>query len=289
MTSWFAAAKINLALHVTGRREDGYHLLDSAVMFAADAGDRLHLAPADSTSLTIEGPFSGGLETDAGNLVLRAINALQTAFPGQVAHYAITLEKNLPVASGIGGGSADAAAALNAVIAGSGLKPAPEQVSRIALSLGADVPVCLASTACRMSGIGETVEPWPGAPRMHAVLVNPGVAVSTAAIFKALALTPGQAVGDGMSQMPGSGELGHCLEWLQACRNDLEPPARALQPVIAEVLEAIAATAGCRLDRMSGSGATCFGLYETASVAAAAAEVLRDARPGWWVAPTRLV
>jgi 4-diphosphocytidyl-2-C-methyl-D-erythritol kinase len=289
MTSWFAAAKINLALHVTGRREDGYHLLDSAVMFAADAGDRLHLAAADSTSLTIEGPFSAGLETDAGNLVLRAINALQTAFPGQVAHYAITLEKNLPVASGIGGGSADAAAALNAVIAGSDLKPAPEQVSRIALSLGADVPVCLASTACRMSGIGETVEPWPGAPRMHAVLVNPGVAVSTAAIFKALALTPGQAVGDGMSQMPGSGELGHCLEWLQDCRNDLEPPARALQPVIAEVLEAIAATAGCRLDRMSGSGATCFGLYETAATASAAATALRNSHPGWWIAPTRLV
>ncbi len=289
MTSWFAAAKINLALHVTGRREDGYHLLDSAVMFAADAGDRLRLEPADHTSLAIEGPFSAGLETDPGNLVLRAVHALQAAFPDQVGNYSIVLEKNLPVASGIGGGSADAAAALNAVIAASGARPTPQQLARIALSLGADVPVCMASTACRMSGIGETVEPWAGAPRIHAVLVNPGVAVSTAAIFKSLALVPGEAAGDGMGQMPGAGDRDECLGWLQHCRNDLEPPARALQPVIGEVLNAIAATPGCRLARMSGSGATCFGLYETADGAAAAAEVLRNARPGWWVAPTRLV
>jgi 4-diphosphocytidyl-2-C-methyl-D-erythritol kinase len=198
----------------------------------------------------------------------------------------ITLEKNLPVASGIGGGSADAAAALKAVIGFNDLDIAAHRLAEVALKLGADVPVCLRSTACRMRGIGEDIEAWSDAPPLHAVLVNPLVGVSTAAIFKALALTPGESAGTDMGAMPAASG---CLDWLNRCRNDLQPAACALQPVIGEVLDALAVTPGCRLARMSGSGATCFGLYEDAASAAAAAAVLRSARPGWWVAATRLV
>lgn len=286
MSSVFAAAKINLALHVTGRRADGYHLLDSAVMFAADAGDVLTIAPADETALTITGPFGEGLETDSGNLVLKAVSALEAECPGKVRPCHITLEKNLPVASGIGGGSADAAAALKAVIGFNELGIASERLAQIALNLGADVPVCLRSTACRMRGIGEDIEAWADAPPLHAVLVNPLVGVSTAAIFKALALSPGQAAGTGMGSMPAGSA---CLGWLGSCRNDLQPAACALQPVIGDVLEALAASDSCRLARMSGSGATCFGLYEEAGSAASAAATLKAAHPGWWVAATRLV
>jgi 4-diphosphocytidyl-2-C-methyl-D-erythritol kinase len=286
MSSVFAAAKINLALHVTGRRADGYHLLDSAVMFAAGAGDVLTIAPAGHTALTITGPFGDGLETGSGNLVLRAVAALEAECPGMVSPCHITLEKNLPVASGIGGGSADAAAALKAVIGFNDLDIAAHRLAELALKLGADVPVCLRSTACRMSGIGEDIEAWSDAPPLHAVLVNPLVGVSTAAIFKALALTPGESAGTDMGAMPAAPG---CLDWLNRCRNDLQPAACALQPVIGEVLDALAVTPGCRLARMSGSGATCFGLYEDAASATAAAAVLRSTRPGWWVAPTRLV
>lgn len=286
MSTWFAAAKINLALHVTGRRADGYHLLDSAVMFAADAGDRLTIEPAPETVLAIAGPFGEGLETDSGNLVLRAVAALAAECPGRVKPCRLALEKNLPVASGIGGGSADAAAALKAVVAFNQLDIEEDALARIALSLGADVPVCLTSSACRMRGIGEDIEAWTDAPPLHAVLVNPGVAVSTAAIFKALALTPGQSAGTGMGKMPAASDY---LGWLAQCRNDLEPRARQLQSVIGGVLDAIATTDGCRIARMSGSGATCFGLYEDDASASAAAAVLRAANAGWWVAPTRLV
>ncbi|MDX1716285.1 MAG: 4-(cytidine 5'-diphospho)-2-C-methyl-D-erythritol kinase [Anderseniella sp.] len=286
MTKRFAAAKINLALHVTGRREDGYHLLDSAVMFAADAGDHLSVAASGEMALTITGPFSEGLESDASNLVLKAAEALYKASGRTLQPCHITLEKHLPVASGIGGGSADAAAALNALLAFHELELPAAELASIALQLGADVPVCLASTACRMRGIGEEIEPWSSAPDIHAVLVNPRVAVSTAAIFKGLALQPGQSAGTGMGEMPPASQ---CLDWLAGCRNDLQPAACDLQPVIGEVLEVLAGLDGCRLARMSGSGATCFGLFDQAAAAAVAAEHLHNTYPGWWVAPTRLV
>jgi 4-diphosphocytidyl-2-C-methyl-D-erythritol kinase len=282
MTNRFAAAKINLALHVTGRRGDGYHLLDSAVMFAADAGDQLSVAAAGEMGLTITGSFSEGLEADASNLVLKAAEALDKASGGRLQPCHITLEKHLPVASGIGGGSADAAAALNALLAFNQIELPADQLAAIALELGADVPVCLTSTACRMGGIGEEIEPWSNAPDIHAVLVNPRVAVSTAAIFKALALRPGQSAGTGMGEMPPASQ---CLDWLAGCRNDLQPAACALQPVIGEVLDVIADLDGCRLARMSGSGATCFGLFDNAGTAGVAAERLREAYPSWWVAP----
>jgi 4-diphosphocytidyl-2-C-methyl-D-erythritol kinase len=286
MTTRFAAAKINLALHVTGRREDGYHLLDSAVMFTADAGDLVTVAPAGKPGLSITGPFSEGLETDGNNLVLKAVEALNKFCARRLHPCHITLEKRLPVASGIGGGSADAAAALNALMAFNEIDVPADQLAAIALELGADVPVCLASAACRMRGIGEEIEPWANPPDLHAVLVNPRVAVSTAAIFKALALLPGQPAGTGMGEMPARSD---CLNWLASCRNDLQPAACDLQPVIGLVLEAIAATDACRLARMSGSGATCFGLFDDADAAEIAAGRLRLAHPGWWVAATRLM
>ena len=285
MITEFAPAKINLALHVTGRREDGYHLLDSAVMFAADAGDTLEVEKADVTSLHISGPFSEGLETDENNLVLKAHTALSTHFPGKVAACAMTLTKALPVASGIGGGSADAAAALRALVRLNGLEIAADDLARVALGLGADVPVCLASRACRMRGIGEVIDGWPTPPELHAVLVNPLLGVSTAAIFKSLALQPGA---DAHPAMNGF-EKGARLDWLAQQRNDLEAAARTIEPTISAVIEAIAALPDCQLVRMSGSGATCFGVFETANQAQKASAALSAMQPGWWVVPTRLV
>ena len=290
MITEFAAAKINLALHVTGKRADGYHLLDSAVMFASDAGDVLEVSVADATSLTVSGPFSQDLETDADNLVLRAHAALQDRYPGKVRPCAINLYKALPVASGIGGGSADAAAALRAIIRLNGLSVDPETLAGLALQLGADVPVCLASTACRMRGIGEIIDNWSPAPALHGVLANPLVGVSTAGIFRHLGLSPGSTanteISGGFDEVK---DTDAALDWLADCRNDLEPAACHLEPVIGDVLGAIDQLSGCRLSRMSGSGATCFGLFEDAGSAGAAARTLAEQNPKWWVTATALV
>jgi 4-diphosphocytidyl-2-C-methyl-D-erythritol kinase len=263
----FAHAKINLFLHVTGRRPDGYHLLDSLVIFAG-AADILHATPADDLALSITGPFGTALSPEPDNLVLRAARILGTSHG---AH--LTLEKNLPVASGIGGGSADAAATLRLLPRLWGTPPAsPSQ----ALSLGADVPVCLAATACRMSGIGETLSPAPILPPFGIALLNPGVAVATAAIFRARkgAFSRPAALPDAWPTVSGMATD------LARLANELEAPALDLCPSIADALSALRATAGCLLARMSGSGATCFALYDTPAQAEAAA---RDcARPGWW-------
>ncbi|MFO1088445.1 MAG: 4-(cytidine 5'-diphospho)-2-C-methyl-D-erythritol kinase [Hyphomicrobiales bacterium] len=274
-----AAAKINLALHVTGRRYDGYHLLDSVVVFA-DVGDVLEASPAAATSLSIDGPFGEGLQAETDNLVLRAARAMANASP-RVPQAAFRLTKNLPVASGIGGGSADAAAAMRALATLAGIDPYTDEMTALALTLGADVPVCLKGRACRMSGIGERIEPWPGFAAVHAVLVNPGVPVSTPDVFRTLGLEKGAPAFDALPKRTGD-----VLDWLAACRNDLEAPAVKVQPVVGHTLAAIRATAGCRLARMSGSGATCFGLYDDAQQAAAAARAL--ARPGWWAVPATL-
>ncbi|WP_108879633.1 4-(cytidine 5'-diphospho)-2-C-methyl-D-erythritol kinase [Anderseniella sp. Alg231-50] len=290
MITEFAAAKINLALHVTGKRADGYHLLDSAVMFASDAGDVLEVSFADATSLTVSGPFSQGLETDSGNLVLRAFAALQHHYPDDVRPCAINLHKALPVASGIGGGSADAAAALRAIIRLNGLSVEPQTLAGLALQLGADVPVCVSSTACRMRGIGEIIDSWTPAPSLYGVLVNPLVGVSTAGIFRHLGLSPGSAANSEISdRFADVHDTGAVLGWLAECRNDLEPAACHLEPVIRDVLSAIARLSGCRLSRMSGSGATCFGLFEDSGSAAAAAADIARQHPEWWVVDTALV
>ena len=290
MVTEFAAAKINLALHVTGKRENGYHLLDSAVMFASDTGDTLEVSPADQDSFSVSGPFSEHLEADAGNLVLQALAALRASFPGQVQPCAVTLHKHLPVASGIGGGSADAAAALRAIVKLNALKPADGELLEIGLTLGADVPVCLTSMACRMRGIGEITDHWVNPPSLHAVLVNPLIGVSTAGIFSRLGVPVGSIDGAGMpDHFDAASSVDTTLRWLAGCRNDLQPAACQLQPVISHVLRAVEQLPRCKFARMSGSGATCFGLFATADEARQAADIVARQHADWWVAATALM
>ena len=274
--SEFAPAKINLHLHVVGRRPDGYHLLDSLVAFAG-VGDRLTVAPADSLSLGLSGPFAPGLVAEADNLVLRAARGLAEA-AGIAAQGALVLEKNLPVASGIGGGSADAAAALRLLCRFWDIAPAAEDLATLAQRLGADVPVCLAGRPAVMSGVGEILAPAPQLPDVGIVLVNPGIAVSTPAVFRARSATFSQPAVFPSAGWPDAGAL---VESLKVTTNDLEAPARALAPVIGTVLENLATTPGCLLARMSGSGATCVGLFASPALARQARVAVE--RPGWWV------
>lgn len=268
-----APAKVNLALHVTGRRADGYHLLDSLVAFPA-TGDRLEAEPAAGLSLTIDGPFARDLGTGRDNLVLRAALLLRdgAAAPGA----ALRLTKSLPVASGIGGGSADAAATLR-LLARLWSRPLPPRAVQAAL--GADVPACVAGTAARMRGIGDELAPLV-LPPFWLVLVNPGVPVATPAVFAALARRDNAPLPD----PPAFPDAEALATWLAARRNDLESPAATLAPDIRDALAALAAQPACRLARMSGSGATCFGLFAAAAPALAAAEAIRAARPAWWTA-----
>jgi 4-diphosphocytidyl-2-C-methyl-D-erythritol kinase len=264
----FAPAKVNLFLHVTGRRADGYHLLDSLAVFPA-VGDFCSVEPADDLSLKITGPFSATLAADPDNLILRAARLLKADGGAK-----LTLEKYLPVASGIGGGSADAAAALRLLSRHWGVE-AP--LDELALQLGADVPVCLASAPARMSGIGDLLFPAPVLPAFGILLCNPGVAVSTAEVFRARA----QKTFSPLAELPDSWPSAAAMAaTLAALRNDLEAPAIALAPVIGDVLAALVTLPGCLLARMSGSGATCFALFATPNAAAAAAAALNP--PGWW-------
>jgi 4-diphosphocytidyl-2-C-methyl-D-erythritol kinase len=272
----FAPAKVNLTLRVTGRREDGYHLLDSLVVFAG-VGDRLTVRAAPDLSLQIAGPFGEGLATGEDNLVLRAARRLAEG-AGITATGAITLEKTLPVASGIGGGSSDAAATLRLLSRFWNIALPEATLAALALDLGADVPVCLAAQPARMSGIGEVLQPFPPLPECGLLLVNPGVPVSTAEIFRARA-GMGFSAADAVPA-PGWTTLDEFASNLAASGNDLEAPAIALAPVIGEVLARMRARPDCRLARMSGSGATCFGLF--ADPRAAAAEVAVLQAPGWW-------
>ncbi|RVT82223.1 4-(cytidine 5'-diphospho)-2-C-methyl-D-erythritol kinase [Rhodobacteraceae bacterium CCMM004] len=272
----FAPAKVNLTLHVTGRRTDGYHLLDSLVAFAG-VGDVVGAAPAADWSLTITGPAANGVPKGPDNLVLRAARAMGGA-PA-----ALTLTKRLPTAGGIGGGSADAAAALRALHRLDG-RALPDAAAVVAL--GADVPVCLAARPARMTGVGETLAPVPPLAPAHLVLANPGVAVPTPAVFAALDRHTNPAMPADLPQWRDAADL---VAWLAQQRNDLEPPARAVCPPITDVVATLAATRGCLLARMSGSGATCFGVYAAADEARAAAAALSAARPGWWVAAAPLL
>lgn len=267
-TEAFAPAKINLTLHVTGRRDDGYHLLDSLVVFAG-AGDRVSVEPARDWSLRVIGPRAEGVPEDDGNLVLKAARLI-----GGVP-CAITLDKHLPTASGIGGGSSDAAAALRALHALDG-RPLPGDT----LPLGADVPVCLSARPARMRGIGERLDPVPDLPSVSLVLVNTGVAVSTPEVFRLLS-TPDNAPMP--PELPQWRDATALADWLAGQRNDLELPARTAEPAIGVVLSRLAETEGCLLARMSGSGATCFGLYADAVAADDAARALRELHPDWWV------
>ncbi len=285
--SRLAPAKINLFLHVTGRRpaqgpQAGYHELESLVVFAQDeaACDRIAVAPADTLSLTLDGPQAAALaEAGDGNLVLRAARQLQ-AMNGRQA--AITLTKNLPVASGIGGGSADAAATLHALRALWQIELDDDTLGRVAAQLGADVPVCLFGRAAMMTGIGEQIVAQPSLPPFWLVLVNPGVALATRDVFSALAGQYGPPMP--LERRPDSAADLAIL--LRARRNDLEAPARFLAPEIDPVLAALKTQNGCLLARLSGSGATCFGLFAEKRDAEFALRNLSRAYPKWWVAAT---
>jgi len=285
--SRLAPAKINLFLHVTGRRADGYHELESLVVFAQDAAacDRVTAAAADSLSLRIDGPQAAALQ-DAGadNLVLRAARLLQpmNLAAGNRRGAALALHKALPVASGIGGGSADAAAALHCLRALWNIAIDDDALAAAALRLGADVPACLLGRAAVMSGIGEQLAPQPDLPPFWLVLANPGVALATGDVFAALAgrCGPPQPL---ERRADSAADLAILL---RARRNDLEAPARFLAPEIDPVLAALKAQAGCLLARLSGSGATCFGLFAAGRDADFAARNLARAHPQWWVAAT---
>jgi 4-diphosphocytidyl-2-C-methyl-D-erythritol kinase len=284
----FAPAKINLTLHVTGRRADGYHLLDSLVAFA-DVGDELLVSPGrGGLTLSVRGPEAEGVPADASNLALRAASILAEGGAS------IELVKNLPAASGIGGGSADAAAALRAMLALRRLGRADlesraqdaEFGARAAeiLALGADVPMCLFPRPLRARGIGERIDAVP-LPSVSAVLVNPRAGLPTAEVFRTMERRDNPPMPEVLPGFAGAADL---AAWLAGQRNDLEAAAIRVQPVVATVLAAVGATEGCLLARMSGSGATCFGLYAGPEGAARAAVRLRGERPGWWVAEAML-
>lgn len=270
----FAPAKINLTLHVTGQRADGYHLLESLVVFV-DVGDLVRCDPQQS-GLQVSGPFGHRVPTGAENLVHRA-----KALIAPDLDIGIHLEKYLPPASGIGGGSSDAAATLRLLQQECGLPLPPRDQL---LSLGADLPVCLAARTCRMSGVGEKIEDIEPIPPLHLLLVNPGVDVSTPAVFHALR----SKCNAPMSDMPGGPDLHRFCTWLNHQRNDLQTPAITLAPAIRTVLDTIRETHPFCV-RMSGSGATCFGVYETATQAADAAKLITAEQPGWWVAAAKTI
>jgi 4-diphosphocytidyl-2-C-methyl-D-erythritol kinase len=271
--SLFAPAKVNLALHVLGRRADGYHDLDSIVVFA-DVGDTLTFTPSDRFAIAVSGPFAAALPQAGDNIIAKSLAAAQAiaarrgrALPAANVH----LQKNLPVASGIGGGSANAAAALKGFLRLAGIDAIDDEVTAAGLAIGADVPVCLAGVACRMQGVGERITPLSGLAPLKAILVNPLVAVSTPAVFKSLALEKGQSHGTAIADERDP------ATW----RNDLSQPAMALAPVIGDVLQRLAATPGVTRAFMSGSGATCVALCQTD-------DVTPDLDPRWWAARTVL-
>lgn len=276
-----APAKINLALHVTGRRENGYHDLESLVVFA-DLADELSAQPASADALRLTGPFAGALTPGQTNLVTKAVNAFREARPEAVPHGVdITLAKNLPVSAGIGGGSADAAAALR-LMADFADPPVPlADLMPLAARLGADVPVCLVSKPCLVRGIGEIVEPVDILPPCHLVLVNPLVPVSTADVFRRLESHDNPGLPEIAQPFSHAAMLGL---WLQETRNDLEAAAVAAVPVIGDLVAALQQTTGCAAARMSGSGATVFGLFGSEKLAHQAAQDMRRAFPDAWVA-----
>ncbi len=267
ITKLFAPAKINLTLHITGQRKDGYHLLDSLVVFA-DVGDRISIRPANANKLEVIGPRAAGVPTDGSNLVCKAADLFGVPVE-------ITLSKHLPSMAGIGGGSSDAAATVLALAELTGDARLPDVTA-----LGADVRVCLMRQAARMRGIGDDVSKVDNLPPLFAVLANPGVDVPTPAVFNALERKDNTAMPKNLPRWKTTAAL---IDWLATQRNDLEAPAIAAASEIAETLAALRSLPGSKLARMSGSGATCFALFGTREKAEAAADVLRGAQSDWWV------
>jgi 4-diphosphocytidyl-2-C-methyl-D-erythritol kinase len=276
----FAPAKINLTLRIVGHRADGYHELESLVAFA-DIGDRLVLSPGSEMSLDVNGPFAAASGPLEANLVLKAVSKLRAAVPDIKAGL-FALEKRLPVAAGIGGGSADAAAALRLIAKANGLRLDDPRLASAALAVGADVPVCLDPRARIMRGIGEILSTPLDLPRVPALLVNARVPSATKDVFAAFDAS--HSISPTLDDPPRTDLIGY----LQRHGNDLTAAAIACVPIIGDVLDTLAALPGTQLARMSGSGSTCFALFETAETAEAGARLLGEARPEWWIAPTSL-
>jgi 4-diphosphocytidyl-2-C-methyl-D-erythritol kinase len=283
-----ARAKINLALHVLGRRADGFHLIDSLVVFA-EVGDTLTAAPLDggAVDFAVDGQFADHLATTPvrDNLVLRAAEQLMKAHPAKTNKgVGLKLTKRLPIAAGLGGGSADAAAALRLLNRYWELKLAPAQLAELGLRIGSDVPICLASRPLHAEGIGEKVKPLPGIPALPVVLINPGIEMATRKVFRRLhheERTP-------MWPLPkGFPTIMEFVHWLRMTRNDLFEPAKLEAKVVGAVVKALGADPECLLARMSGSGATAFGIFNTSAAATRAADRLRAKHPKWWVAVTK--
>jgi 4-diphosphocytidyl-2-C-methyl-D-erythritol kinase len=279
-------AKVNLTLRVVGRRVDGYHELESVVAFA-DCADRLSLAPGTALDLTLSGPLAEACGATSDNLVLKAAHLLGERVP-DLKSGRFTLDKVLPVAAGIGGGSADAAAALRLLAQANGLEAGDARLIEVARQTGADVPVCLASQACVMTGVGDALLPL-SLPVMPCVMVNPRVPVATRDVFAALGLRNGELLVGASDVLKATAwpEKGASVEdWVEvlaASSNDLEAPATRIQPVIGEVIAALSATDGAWLSRMSGSGATCFAIFENTADAQRAAQKIQADHPQWWV------
>ena len=281
-----APAKVNLTLRVLRRRADGYHDLESLVVFA-DFGDRLSLARGGELKLTVRGPSAGQAGEGDDNLVLKAARALVQRRP-QAVLGAFRLDKRLPVAAGLGGGSADAAAALRLLAQANGLAGNDADLYAAAKATGADVPVCLDPRPRIMRGIGEVLSAPLALPKLPAVLVNPGVALPTKAVFARWTPAANPVIVSDVDEVAKLSSRDQLLQFLDTQSNDLEAPAVALQPVIADVLTALRGLPGCKLARMSGSGATCFALFSAATAAREAAKILGSKFPHWWVKATTL-
>jgi 4-diphosphocytidyl-2-C-methyl-D-erythritol kinase len=281
-----APAKVNLTLIVLGRRADGYHLLDSLVVFAG-VGDRLTFAPGGGLSLKVRGETADKAGSVEDNLVIRAAMALAAEIPGlKLGRF--TLEKRLPVAAGLGGGSSDAGAALRLLARANSIDLDDRRLQKAARLIGADVPVCVDPCPRRMRGIGDVLSAPLKMPKLAAVLVNPGAAVPTRDVFAMLGLRAGEKQNHAGRARPLPRDRDGLIEFLAGQRNDLEPAAIRLQPAITRVLAALRNEPGCQLARMSGSGATCFGLFASSRAAAAAARGISAVQPRWWVKPTVL-
>jgi 4-diphosphocytidyl-2-C-methyl-D-erythritol kinase len=281
-----APAKINLALHLLGQQSSGYHDLESLVVFA-NIGDVLSARFADVDSLHISGPFAQGLKTEQSNLVSKAVASFRSKWPNALGRgIKISLEKNLPISAGIGGGSADAAAALHIMTLLSGVDIPTPELSELALGLGADVPLCLFSKTCIVRGIGEVVQPLYQFPTCHVVLINPLKPVSTADIFKKTVSKNNSPLPPLPSNLVHNAVLGL---WMRETRNDLEPAAFEILPEIADIGHALRKTSDCFAARMSGSGATVFGLYGSSAAAHQSAHDMRETFPHYWVTTAPLI
>lgn len=280
-----APAKVNLFLHVGPVSDDGYHPLASLVAFA-DVGDRLTVAPADRLSLTVTGPFGQDLDDGGDNLILKALRALGAATGSGDPPVAVTLDKQLPIAAGLGGGSSDAGAALKGARDLLGLSLDDAALADIAATVGADGPMCLHARAAWAEGRGDRLRFEPALPPLSAILINPGVPSPTAAVYRAY--DAGDLATADRPSPPGDWTGSSVIDWLGMQRNDLQAAAVALEPAVGEALGEASRLPGVRLTRMSGSGATVFALFHTAEASAAATRALSRTRPDWWVRPTTL-